>query len=238
MKQFIALGPRRDLARPAKDGGNPDAALVEVRFLATIGCVPSRAVRATVVVQKHDQGVVEHVLGVERVQDLADRIVHGLELPALLGVRRITVEIDVFLRRVVRVVYGVERQIQEKGATAVVPLDQPGRLVGQEKGRVAGLDHGTSIPVPVQNPAAIPAAMKRERIDFPRIVPIVMLESALQGKVLRLPLPQVPLPDDPGRIAGVAQGLGDRALVGQHAVVIAKPNAVLRAVLPVITAGE
>ena len=65
-----------------------------------------------------------------------------------------------------------------------------------------------------------------------------MIESTLQGQVLSVPLPEVPLADHPGRVAGVAQGLGERALVEEHSVAPIERNAKLHAVLPGIAAGE
>ena len=82
---------------------------------------------------------------------------------------------DVFVRRVIRHVYGTKRQGQEERTISVVPLDQLDRLVGQQKSRIAGLDHGAAVPMPIQDDAAA----KCEGIDSRRIEAVVMIESAL-----------------------------------------------------------
>ncbi len=111
--------------------------------------------RAPVVVQEQDQGIVEYALALEGVHNPADCHIHGLELPELLGVIQVGVGFDVLVRRVIRVVYGIERQVEKKRTTAVVALAQRDRLVGQEKGRIAGLDHWTPVSMPIQNAASI-----------------------------------------------------------------------------------
>ncbi len=65
-----------------------------------------------------------------------------------------------------------------------------------------------------------------------------MIESALQGQMLPVPLPEVPLAHHPGCITGGTQGLGDGALIQQHAVARCLAHTQLRAVLPGIAAGE
>lgn len=148
---------------------------------------------------------------------MTDCDIHDLELRSLLRVAEVAVLIDVFLWCLVWVVNGVKRQVQEEGPAGIVTLDQLDRLAGQQQGRVAGLDHRPSVAVPIQNAASVPPAMQCEGIDFTGIVAIVMVEPALQGQVFLLPLPEVPLADNPGGVADVAQHLGDGALVGQHA---------------------
>ena len=56
-----------------------------------------------------------YALALERVDDPAYRDIHGLELSALFGVVQVSVGFDVLLWRVIRFMYGVERQVEEEG---------------------------------------------------------------------------------------------------------------------------
>ena len=74
----------------------------------------------------------------------------------------------------------VERQVEEERIRAVVAPDQLDRFVGQQEGRVAGLDDGSPVAVPIQSTAA----KVREGLDLARVQPVVVVEPALQGQVL------------------------------------------------------
>ena len=124
------------------------------------------------------------------------------------------------LRSLVRVMGSIERHQQKERVAAVVTRDQLARLLRQQLRRVAGLDHRTPVPVPVQDRVrSLPAAEVPVGVDELVVEAVMVLESALQRKALRAPVPQLPLADQPGRVACVPQGLGHRPLVkGQPAI--------------------
>ncbi len=163
MEQCVALGPRRYLSRPAKRSGNPDAALVELFLVSLERPVIPRSMRASVVVQKDDQGVVKEALALERAHDLAGRVIHGREHGLQRRVRQMTISLEVLGRRLVWIVHCGPRQIQEEGTAAIVTFDQLDRFVRQEEGRIPGLDHRAPVAKPIQDAVAKMAEVGDQR---------------------------------------------------------------------------
>ena len=243
VQESIVLRPGRNATGPSHCRGDPDTALQERPLQAAVRAVSARFQLAAVVVQEHDQRLVEHTPPFERAHDLADRVVQGLHhgaLSALVrGVRQMVELPDVSLWRLVRIVRGVECDQEKERTAAIVTLDQLARLVGQEKGRVAGFDHWTPVPVQILDLVPVPpGAEVPVVVDEPVVEAVVMVESALQRQAVRPPVPQVPLADQPGRVAGVAQGLADRPLVEEQSVVLRAIGIVRHARLPGVPAGE
>ena len=123
----------------------------------------------------HEQRIVERVLRLQRGDDPAHRDIHGIEHPELSGVWQVTVPLNVLLRRAMGSVDGAERHVQEERTPAVVAINQLHRIVGQEKRRIAALDHRTTVPMPIQD--HVPTEC--EGIDPRRIEAVVMVESPL-----------------------------------------------------------
>ena len=143
----------------------------------------------------------------------------------------VAVLFQILLRRLVWAVNGVERQVEEERFAAVVGFDEAGGLSGHQERRIAVLNNGAAIAVPVQDRAP----HVREGIDRGGVVAVVVVKAPLQRQVGALPFAEVPLAHHPSAIACLAQGLGDGALVEEHAVPRLRCRPDLHSVLPGIT---
>ena len=77
MEQRVAFGPCRDPIRPPKRGGTENAALIVGPLGPSVGLV--RFVVGAIVIQEHEQRIVERVLRLQRGDDPAHRDIHGIE---------------------------------------------------------------------------------------------------------------------------------------------------------------
>ena len=78
----------------------------------------------------------------------------------------------------------------------------------------------------------------REGIDRGGVVSVVVVKAPLQRQVWALPFAEMPLAHHPSAIACLAQGLGDGALIKEHAVPRLGCRPDLHSVLPGIAPGH
>ncbi len=121
---------------------------------------------------------------------------------------------DVLRRGLVRGVRRVEREVEVEGHGGVVPFDEAGGVLPQERGGVPLLVHGLVVAEPVEH-AALAVG---EVVEFADHRAVLVLEPALPGPVLRVRVAEVPLADDGGEVPRVLQALGQEPLIGVQPV--------------------
>ena len=245
--RFVDDG-RLELARPVDERRNPDATLVERalaraetavgrrRLLAEAHAAALLAVllgagtrgeqrvgRAAVVAREEDDRVLAQPFLLERGDDAADLIVQrrdhaGIGPPLLILDRGVTVA--VLLGHLIGCVGGQRGEVEEERLRRVLGLDQLDRFVADEGREVPVLLEELAVALPVDQAAALLG----EVIDLADEVAVEVVEAAVLRPVLPVGMAEMPLAHHVGLVAGLLQGLGERALVGRQAVAVARED--------------
>src|SRR6185312_1798350 len=138
---FVECFASRHMSWPVHHSWNMHAAIEGAEFIAAKWCIVSRgrilliqprtAFRGGAIVAKDkDQGIVALSRALQRFDYAPDCVIRGREHRCihLAFLWQIREALDVLLRRMHRIVYGVERGIQEKGFIAIRP-DEANRLI-------------------------------------------------------------------------------------------------------------
>ena len=221
-----------DVAGPVGESADARRALEERAFAVTIGAVVARdlhlrhvghdarehrVLRAAVVAVEKDERVVADPLLVERGDDTADLVVEARDhagVGAARGVLDVRIAVDVFLRRLVRRVRGVEGEIEIERLVGVLRLDVFDRVVAEELGRVALLADRLVVAIPVEHAMLL----VREVIQLADHRAVLVVEAALPGPILLVGVAKMPLADDRRLVAGFLEALRHEPLGGVQAV--------------------
>ena len=197
-----------DAAGPAGEGRGADAALEDRPLVVAQGSVVAGR-RPAVVAGEDDQGVLQPAGLAQGVFDLADGLVDRRQHPGeLLAIAfQVRVGLQVGLRHLERSVDAIERHVEEQRLLLGLPRDDAAGFVAEEVRGVAFLLHLLPVAIPVE----FPAALVGEVIKHPEVMPVVMFEAAGQRQVGRLEFAEVPFADDLGGVAGLLEGVGERA---------------------------
>jgi hypothetical protein len=182
-----------------------------------------RVGHAAVVAREEDDRVVAQALLFECIDDAADLLVQGRD-HARVGppflVLDGSVSVAVFLGRLIGCVGGQRREVEEERLSRVLGFDQLDRFVA-DKGRVVSvLLEEFAVALPVDQPAALFG----EVIDLAHEVAVEVVEAAVLRPVLPIGMAEVPLAHHVGLVAGLFEGLGERALVDRQAVAVARED--------------
>ena len=151
--------------------------------------------RAAVVAVEKNERVVAQSFLVERGDDAADLVIEARDhagVSAARGVGDVRVAVDVFLRRLIRRVRGVEGEIEIERFVRILRVDVFHRVVADELGRVALFPDRLVVAIPVEHAMLL----VREVIQLADHRAVLVVEAALPRPILLVGVAEMPLADD------------------------------------------
>ncbi len=137
--------------------------------------------------------------------------------------------------RLIRRVRRVEGEIEVERRGRVVPIDELDRIVAEQRGGIALLDHPHVVAVPVHDAVLLVG----EVVDLADERTVLVVEPPLLRPVLLVRMAEMPLADDGGLVAGLLERLRQQPFVGGQAVgVRGRDDSRLQTVAQRIAAGQ
>ena len=131
-----------------------------------------------------------------------------------MGSSMFCVAVDVFLRRLIRRVRGVEGEVEIERLVRALLVDVFHRVVADELGRVAFFADRLVVAEPVEHAGVA----VREVIQLADHRAVLVVEAALLGPILLVGVAEMPLADDGRLVAGLLEALRHEPLGGVEAV--------------------